>query len=665
MAEKALTYKDKVIRDKIVAQAQQEISFARTHKQGKIRNWILNESMYYGKKQATTESRANVDLARMQEFVHTLLSKIKNPLIFKFTKRKESQLARVDRLNALRQYDQQLDFWNIKDLAGKKQAIIYGRAVYSYHADSTNGYQAHLENVDVHDFLIDPAGGGIDIEQADYMGRYGIKLRRNELMAGVKSNIYIKDEVAQLLAGIGNNTEKTQEEINKTNRTLDQNTTGQKELQNDDKFKFWEWYITYEGVRYYILMQEKGACIRCEKLTDLFSATKQFPLGAWPFWTWAAFLDLTEFWTPSYCDYVREIFMTQNVSINQILDNNEAINKPQKVVNVQMIENLAELKYRKDGIIRTKGDYDASRAIQLLRPNSIDTPITVFELLERIQEKALGVTSGAKGVSDEQGKVAIYQGNQEAAADRFGLLNVTYSFGYSRFAKLYEIGVRDNLTKKIAIDIMGPEGIETEEIGLRDIYHKGDDFGVLVEASNAEDLASAITQKMKLDFLNGEVQIVSGVGKVYNPIINAQKALELKAKIVGFSEDDISELLDVDNFGNSKIMSEAARDIESILEGEIIKPNMYANNAYKQKLVNYGKDHQEDMNEKQKSALIAYITSLDSIIMRNTSRALNTDIINMMNKTGINPNFQGGGAEVPGIINNPAPINQNEEQIPI
>lgn len=651
----------KEIRDKIVAQSIQEIVFDRQHKQGKIRNWQKNEEMYYGKKQATIESRANVDLARMQEFVHTLLSKIKNPLVFKFTKRKESQLARVNRLNSLRQYDQQLDFWNIKDLAGKKQGIIYGRVVYSYHADSVNGYQAHLENVDVHDFLIDPAGGGIDIEQADNMGRYGIKLRRNELVAGVKSGLYLKDETNQLLAGTGNNTEKTQEEVNKTPRTTDQNTIGQKELQNADKFKFWEWFTTYGGVRYYLLMQENGTCIRLEKLTNLFSATKQFPLGAWPFWTWAAFLDLTEFWTPSYCDYVREIFMTQNVSINQMLDNAEAINKPQKVVNTGMIENLAELKYKKDGIIRTKGDYDASRAIQLLRPNSIQTPITVFELLEKIQEKALGVTSGAKGVSDEQGKVAIYQGNQEAAADRFGLLNVTYSFGYYRFAKLFEIGVRDNLTKKIAIDIIGPEGIETEEIGKSDVYHKGDDFGVLVEASNAEDLASAITQKMKLDFINGEIQIVSRVGKVYNPIINPQKAVEMKAKIVGFSEEDINELLDVDNFGTSKIMSEAARDIESILEGEDIKPNAYANNAYRQRLVNYARDHEEDMNDRQKTALLKYITDIEQVVIKNTSRALDKDVVNILNK---NPNLQGGGAEVPGIPTNPAP-NQTNETLPV
>jgi len=61
-------------RQEIIAQALREIQFARNYKQGKTRNWQINEDLYYGKKLPTQEtSRANVDLARMQEFVHTLL----------------------------------------------------------------------------------------------------------------------------------------------------------------------------------------------------------------------------------------------------------------------------------------------------------------------------------------------------------------------------------------------------------------------------------------------------------------------------------------------------------------------------------------------------------------------------------------------------------------
>lgn len=634
--------------NKITAQAINEINWARTYKQGKVKNWQKNEDLYYGKKTSSVEARANVDLGRMQEFVHTLLSKIDNPLVFKFIKRKEAQLQRVKRLNALRQQDAQSDNWDIKDLAGKKQGLIYGRAIFSYYADSENGYQAHLDNCDVYDYLIDPSAGGIDIERAMYMGNYGVVYTRQELEGMDEKDGYLPEAIKGLLAGAGNNTESNQEETNKAKRMFGQNTIGQKELQNDDKFKFWRWFTTYKGDRYYLVLNEgSSTTIRIKKLTDLFSPTKEYKLGAWPFWTWAAFPDLTEFWTPSYCDYVREIFMAQNVSINQMLDNAEAINKPQKIVDSGAIENMAQLKYKRDGNIIVKKGADASKAITFVRPSAIETPIAVYKLLEAIQEKASGVTAGAKGAEDTEGKVGIYQGNQEAAADRFGLLNKSYSFGYKRFAKLYEIGVRDNLIKKVAIDMIGPNGIETEEISRKDIFKKSDDYGVMTEASNAETLASIQDQELKLKFLSEEMK---------NPNVNQKKVFELKAQIAGFSEDEIKQMQDTSEFGNQELMAEADRDLESLLEGEKIKPNANANNAYKQKMVAWLRDHEEDMSEKQFIEITNYIRKLDKIIAVNEARAVNAHEINLLNQGGV------VGGAMPTDINN-KPEEQNNGEI--
>lgn len=601
---------EKALRDKIVAQALQEITFARQYKQGKIANWQKNEALYYSKKVKSDESRANVDLGRMQEYVHTILSKIDNPLIFKFTKRKEAQLKRVARLNSLRLIDAQNDDWDIKDIAGKKQAVIYGRAIYSYYADSYNGYCAHLDPVDVYDFLIDPSGGGLDIERAMFMGRYGVVKTKSELKDGVKDGIYLKSETETLIEGNGNAGEATQEETNKASRTYDTNVyTSKKEIGDPNKYKFWEWYTTYEGTRYYLLLNETGAtAIRCEELTEIFES------GLWPFWTWAAFIDLTEFWSPSYCDYVREIFMAQSVSVNQALDNSEQINKPQKVVNVGAIENLAELKYRRDGYIKVKKEFDADKALQIIKVPSIDTPIKVFDLLEKIQEKSSGVTAGSKGVSDEKGKVGIYEGNQVEVADRFGLLNKSYSFGYRRFAKLWEHGVREHLTKKTAIDILGPNGVDMEEVSRRDIFRKGDKFNVLVEASDAETALADAEKRAKIAFLSANAK--SGVQ-------NPKKAYEIAAGIVGFEPDTIRELMDLSEFGDAEIMSEAERDIERILDGEKIEPNELANAAYKQRFIDYMRDHKEDIDMEQFTALAEYILTLDDIIMRNTVRAIN------------------------------------------
>ncbi len=617
-----------VDKQNIVAQCIREITFARRYKQGKIRNWQKNEEMYYGKKLTIIESRSNVDLARMQEHVHTILSKIDDPLVFTFSKRKESQLKRVERLNALRSWDSQRDSWDIKDIVGKKQAIIYGRAAYVYYADSLDGiYKPHLEPIDIYDLLVDPSGGGYDVEQMLYWGRYGILKSKEELelMQENEDDTFIKQALTDLIAGSGNNTESSQEETNKWIRMFGQNTVGKKDLQTDEKYKFWQWFTTYKGTRYVVTLQATaGRAISIEPLNELFES------NLWPLWTFAAFMDLTEFWTPSYCDYVREMFMTQNISINQMLDNAEAINKPMKVVNVGAIENLSELKYRRDGLIKTRGEYDANKAVQILTTPSIETPIAVFKLLEDIQEKATGVSSGDKGAEDTRGKVAIYQGNQEATRGRYSLFNKSYAFGYSRFATLYQWGVRENLIKKVAIDMIGPEGIEMEEVKRSDIFRKGDDFRVKVESSNEEE-------NITIDKINAKVEMLEQQQKdeiqlpISARVLNPKKAFEIKAKAVGFDEDEVKELTDLSEYADAELMSEAARDIESIMQGDTIKPNQNANNAYKQKFVDYMQDHEENMDAKQWSAIVKYVKSLQKIIYVNEARALLTYKTNMLN----------------------------------
>lgn len=606
--------------DKIVAQCLQEIQSARTFKQNKIGNWKLNELMYYGKAVKAVESRSSVQLSRMQEFVHTLLSKIDNPLIFKFTKRKNAQTKRVQRLNALCEIDRKIDHWDIKDIVGKKQGIIYGRSIYSYYADSIKGnYKPHLTNVDVYDFLVDPACGGIDLEDARYLGDCGLVIDKKGLLDGVKNGLFRKVVVDRLIEGPGNANDSSQEQTNKQDRTQDQNTTSRKEDSVSlDKFRFWRWYTTYEGNRMYVVLTNAGDCIRCKRIEDVLPVSEDFPQSAWPYWTWAAFPDLTEFWTPSYCDYVREIFMAQDVAINQMLDNAEAINKPQKIVNTGAIENLAELKYRRDGLIKFKGEIKPQDVVQFVQTPALTAPLEVFNILESIQEKTSGVSAQQKGVEDTDGKVGIYEGNEAAAADRFGLLNKSYSFGYERFARLWEMGVQDNLIKRKAIELIGPNGVEIVEVKRSDLFKKGDAYGVMVEASNAQLLASQALRQAKNNFL---VTMLAQQA----PLINKKKAIEKQAEIAGFSSDEITELLDVSVYGDSDLMGEADRDMESLLNGEQIRPNFAANNAYKQRIVNYMIDHREDMDTATFARFTAYVDSIEDDVLRNEARALQLD----------------------------------------
>lgn len=654
-------------RDLIKNQALQEKEFSQTYKQGIIWRWHRNEDLYYARKlygvgsrlgsespQAgydnayfTRESRANVELGKMQSFIHTVLSKIDSPLTFKYNKGSIADLKRARLLNAIKERDANLNDWNIKDLAGKKQAVIYGRAIYAYYADSHRGYRTHLEPVDVYDFLIDPNGGGLDIDLALYCGRYGITLNKEQLKQGVKDKLYYKDEVTNLIDGAGNNNEITKEEQNKQNRYSYIGSPAQRTMQNTNVFKFWEWYTTYEGKRYYLLMTDAGQCIRCELLTDIFKEDPELGDANYPFWTWAAFLDLTEFWTPSFADYVREIFMAQSVTINQMLDNAEQIVKPQRMIDESKVVNRAELIYKRNGLIRFKPDTDINKAFRMVEVNQIDTPLKVYETLEAIQQLESGVNAASKGVAEEE-KVGIYEGNQAQTADRFGLLNKSYSYGYKRFAKLYKNGVEQHLTKKIAVKILGPDGLEkTIFVGKRDVKPSAE-YDVTIESSNAEAQADAVDKKNKLTFLS-----------MYNnnPLVNQKELFEIQASTVGFNHDEIRKLLDTSEFGSAEVLSEAERDIEDILDGKIIQVNDNANTAYAQHILNYMKDHKEDMDDDTFILFTDYMERIQDTVVRNSVRSLG----NAVSKEGLS--LSGGeGMQTEGEVESLQPEVMGETQ---
>lgn len=607
------------LKDKIHAQAVNEMIFSRQYKQPRVMGWWQkNENLYYGKKEIVDDARSNIDIAKMQGFVHTLLSKIDNPMTFKFSKKKDADTKPVKRANALKDSDADDNDWEMKDLLGKKQMSLYGRAVYFYSASSDGKmYKSTLTNTDVYDFLIDPSGGGLDVEEAWYLGRYGVILSRAQITEGVKDGRYDRQRSLDLMGTLdeseddeaiesgGNANQLTQEEANKRNRQNDVTTFGQREIANPDKFKMWEWFTTYNGTRYYLLMTESQA-IRVVPLTDVFKS------NLWPVWTYAAFPDLTEFWTPSYADYAREIFMGQAVSINQMVDNAEAVNKPMKGVNISKVVNKAQLKYKKDGVIEFKDIEDVNKVIMMLTVPSIETPIKVFEILEDIWKQTSGVNDGTEGMAQED-KVAIYEGNQANIADRFGLLNKSYTRGYKRFAKLWLCGVEEHLTQKKAIELIGEDGLEIVDITKKDLKGYAD-FKTNVEASDAEFQADNIDKKNKLEFLTN---LQNNPNLAQQNLVNQKAIIERQGVIAGFTTKEMQEILDTQDYGDEDLMSEASVDIEKLLDGEDPDPNLLANVAYQEKILHYARDHRYLLGLEKFKAFMAYIDGLTPIVMKN------------------------------------------------
>lgn len=614
-------------RDELAKQALKEIDYAYRYKKPRMSSWNKNEDMmnpdkaagvvspYGGStyQQSQGDTRASVPLYKMHNFVQTILSKIDSPLTFKYVKGETADHKKAKIMNAIKEKDGKTGRWNFKDLMGKRDAAIYGRTIYLYMSRNLKGvYKSILSLIDPKDFLIDPDVGGLcteeeedygaGIERAQYLGWWNTKLTRAQLLQGVKDGIYYKQVVTDLLDS-GNTATKTQQDIDKDNR---KNTGAPRErFKNPNQFIFYTWFTTDENdERYYLILTPTGDCIRCEPWTDIRKS------GKYPVWTWACFPDPREFWTPSYCDFARGIFQAQEKSINQSLDNSEQINRPQTAVNVDYVRNLAQVRYRKDGYIEIEGNVDVNRVLQTRVTPPIEGPFKVYDKLEQIVESESGVTAAVKGVSEED-TLGIYEGNLMQAGDRFGLLNKSYAEGYYRFAVLHKEGVMQDLKKKMAVKILGPMGLEIEEVTARDLKPYSDDYDILVESSIAEAQSNLADSKNKLTFL--------GAYKG-DQTINQKVLFETQATIAGLDDDTIKRLLDTSDYNAIEIVAQADEAFQMILNGQI--PPLYkdANTAFLQRIRDLADKYAHDMSQDQHDAVMAYADAIMPIVEQNAAK---------------------------------------------
>jgi hypothetical protein len=603
-------------RDALAKQALKEIDYSYRYKKARMSSWNKNEDMMNPDKinANLSDNRAQVPLYKMHGFVHTILSKIDSPLTFKYVKGESADLTKAKLMNAIKEKDSKLGRWNFKDLMGKRDSAIYGRAIYLYLTKNDKGqYRSLLNLIDPKDFLIDPDVGGLcteeedgsGIEKAGYLGWWNTKISRAQLLRGVKDGIYYKKIVEELLDGGQNAKTKTAQDIDKHNRKV--NGAPRAHLKNDNQFIFYTWITTDENDdRYYLVLTPSGDCIRCEPWKEIRKS------GRYPIWTWAAFPDPREFWTPSYCDFARGIFMAQEKSINQSLDNSEQINRPQTAVNVDYIRNIAQVRYRKDGYIEIEGDADVNRVIQTRQTPPIEGPFKVYDKLESIVESETGVTADVRGTSDED-TLGIYEGNLMQAGDRFGLLNKSYAEGYYRFAVLHKEGVMQDLKKKMAVQILGAKGLDIEMVSARDLKPFQDDYDILVESSIAEAQSNIADSKNKLTFL--------GAYKG-DQNINQKVLFRTQASIAGIEDDTVNRLLDMSEYAATEVIAEAEESFQLLIGGHKVPFYKDATTAFLQRLHDLSDKYDHELNPEQHAVVFAYMDGVVPVVEKNAARSV-------------------------------------------
>jgi hypothetical protein len=573
------------IENLILEQSCKEYDKALKHRSTRVTSsWHPNEDLYYGRKQKKLRGRHNVLLGEMQGFIETLVSKIDDAPFLVFQPTDEADVRKAEKVTKAWEQDSSVSRgdWKSKDLMGKKLGGLYGRAVFKYFASSEPEYSSNLVLVDNYDFLVDPLAGGETIEEANYMGQDNIFKTIKELEDDER---YDDKQVVILKMSKGRDTEiddnnSEQEKQNKSSLIVGRDT---KRYQSEETATLVEWYTTYEGTRYICTYDRPTKTwIRVEKLKEVFTS-KEYPNGdpLWPFDSWAFFPDPFEFWTPSPADQVRDTIISKNILINQALDNRQYRNFGMKAYDTRVFKNPALLEPRWAGLVPATPDAgkDVRSGIYEFNYPDVGDTTTLYGLVDSAQGRNSGITAGSQGATEKDKKVGVFEGELAQTADRLGLFEKSYGSFWIRIAKRYLNGLKEHMGQSMAIKMLGEQGVQWDELIKDDLNPK---YDIATKGLNAELQADSRKRRSKFESLNMEIQ---------NPLLNPKTALEKRLEIAGFEREEIRELMNISDEGNSESVLQAAEENEKLLKKDV-EPNEYATPLHVQKHLDFMADNE-------------------------------------------------------------------------
>lgn len=646
--ETTRTDKEKLA-DRAVAVACKQLEVGLEYRAHRFKDIEKNEAMYNGHNPPALRGRNNVPFHSivMRGFVDTLHSKIDEGVALSFDPTKEGAKKTARKVTAVYEEESAPDkgAWSIHDLGVKKLAIFSGRGIYEKYACRESGiFRDKMGPVDHWDFVTEPQGGGM-LDKHLFKGRININRSKEELLKGAEKNIYHKRQVAKLVSAYFSNETKKNTKLKdfKVTRTQHLGGSGNDEEHNyvgSDQYGLVEWVMYFEGEWYNMVFNyEHQVWIRFDKLEDVYSIAKIIPgRGAWV--SWATHYDPFVFWSIAPADSVRPIGYTMKKVVNLTLDNLQKRNWDMTAYNPAIFPDPQEFLYREDGLVKAnvKATDSINRHIYKFEtPDTTNITINLVDYLNNFLGEKTGITPGSQGKAEED-KVGIFFGNMQQVADRLGLTNKMYEMAHVQIGQNFLGGLLDHMPEKQLVKLIGNEGVSwDEELRRAEIRKTG--FRVTVKGGNAEAQANEVAAQRReraLDRIKGD----QGLRGAVNPEWYAREILQLG----GYDQEDLRIALDVKNTADDELLSEAARAIDDILEGEKPRKNRGATTGYIRKIIDFAYDS-EDLDEATFKKLLAFAEEHIEIAKRNMARKAGQMLAaNAMAQRGVT---QPAGGQVP------------------
>jgi hypothetical protein len=593
--------------DKLVKTAVRQLENGVKFRQPRLDTITQIEDLYLNKAKKALKARFSVCLPIMGAFIDTLLSNIDQPPVIKFGHKEEADRKKTKKVTAAWESDSQdpTNDWAIEDLDAKKFAAFSGVGIMKYHAESDPKYSSHLEANDYNDFVCEPKGGA-DLEKHFYLGQENIFKTWADLKKGAKKETYDDSQIRKLKRA-------TTDEGYKRNDTLYQTRKNRyqalglnpedEEYIGEAMYRLTEWGMVYNGIRYYLLFDyETGIWVRCEKLKDVYAS------DLWPWVAWHTHRDKRVFWTKGPADDMIPVCENSNTIFNQALENRQNANFGQRAYDAKMFPDPSELEWRPGGLVRAKASQMMKRisdGVYEFKTSelSIRGTIDMISFMDSFWGQKTGVSPSKQGVAERQKKVGIFFGELQEIAKKFGLLNKYFKRCWVQLGLRWLHGIKEHLTEKFMVKIIGEKGEGWEEMVNDDLDWKVDP-DIIITGGSADAEADVIKKQNQQIAINDIAA---------NPVlaghVNPRWVVEQKLSRAGYEEADIKRGMDVENFGYEETITEAAIENQKLMEGKEVRPNRKAVIAHIQRHMDLAdtvdneiRDMEEDERSKDKIA---------------------------------------------------------------
>lgn len=586
-------------------------------------------ALYDGKTQKKLRQLFNVPIPVFAGMIDTLNAQYDTPIQLKFQEGDAADYFKVQKINGAWRMETfntaDNSKWDSKLRMARKHAIMGGRGIVRYDVTSDPEYKSSISNVLLKNFHFQPKGGG-DLEKHLFAGEEGIEKSRSDLISGVHSGSYDRDQVMKLLQ-----TCESSEYLPSGDRDMGEKLARFKPLGlnpensnyvGESVYNICEWILRIDGVRYYLLFHPwTKTWLRFQPWKEMCSS------GLYPWDSYATHEDDENFLSKAYGD---DLYVAADAIVamfNQEMTNREKRNFGARAYDKDMfpdVRKLDEAMHRPDALVAAdtkNGARKISEGIYEFKVGELGGTVNLIDWITGSLGRNTGANDLSMGsVQEVSKKASVTFAEQKSVSKRVSWASASFQDMMASLGKKYIYGLKDHMPAKMAIKLLGQNGWDWSQITRLDL-DTTKDVDVIITSTDKQIIDNEMKSKKR-------ESILSAISA--DPILSAKAnpdwRLEQMLRTAEFDDVEIAVAMDNKNYADKKALSHAAESIQLILQGQ--NPPLWfgAMPSFMQKIVDFAVDNRSTLGPKY-DALMEYSNKHIEIARSNIERKIQEEQI--------------------------------------